>query len=164
MVWGSSLDWTGLSKLQWRAFVNTVINICVPKSEKNILTGLATLSFSKLIVLHRVWGRKLRTIQPIFVRFQVLTSISIKMNTALWDLMACSPVEINVSEARTAFTIRAIVLMLEAIRTSETSVYFYETSRAMSQTVIFNRLAANFKSQLVPWFPQLKTQLHCKGL
>jgi hypothetical protein len=52
-----------------------------------------------------------------FPRFEVLTAASMKM-TVSWDA-PCSLVEVY----------RLIVLMLETASTSETSVYFYQTTR-----------------------------------
>jgi hypothetical protein len=65
------------------------------------------------------------------VRFQVFKEASMKV-TAFWDVAPCSLVEVDdVSEVRTVSIIRArlIALMMEAVRISETSVYFHETSR-----------------------------------
>jgi ABC-type transporter Mla MlaB component len=48
------------------------------------------------------------------------------MMTAFWNMAPCSLIEVNdVSEVRTA----SFALMIEVIRTSETQVYFYETTR-----------------------------------
>jgi hypothetical protein len=52
------------------------------------------------------------------VRFPVLTVASMK--TALWDIAPCSLVEVHG---------RFIALMMEAITTSKTSVYFNTTTR-----------------------------------
>jgi hypothetical protein len=46
------------------------------------------------------------------------------------DVAPCSLVEMtDVLKVRTASIIRAIALMMEAVRTSETSVNFYQTAR-----------------------------------
>jgi hypothetical protein len=60
------------------------------------------------------------------VRFQVLTAASMKM-TAIWDVAPCSPLNwTDVSEARTASN---IWVMLQAVRSSVTLVYFKKTTR-----------------------------------
>jgi hypothetical protein len=48
-----------------------------------------------------------------YVTFQVLRAASMKM-TAFWDVAPCTLVEVD--------------LMMEAVSTCETSVYFYETT------------------------------------
>jgi hypothetical protein len=49
------------------------------------------------------------------------------MKITFWDTAPCSLVEVeHVSEVRTASIVRA---MMDAVRTSETSVYFNETAR-----------------------------------
>jgi hypothetical protein len=53
------------------------------------------------------------------VRFQVLTAASMKFRI-FWDVAPCSHVEVDR---------RYIALMMEAVRTSETSVNFNETTR-----------------------------------
>jgi hypothetical protein len=60
-----------------------------------------------------------------FVRYQVLTAASIKM-TAIWDIAVCSRQQTDVLDMRSASIITA---MMEAVRTSETSVYFNETTQ-----------------------------------
>jgi hypothetical protein len=52
------------------------------------------------------------------MRFQLLMAASMKM-TAFWDIVPCT----IVSEVHTAFI---ITMMMEALCTSEMSVYFYE--------------------------------------
>jgi hypothetical protein len=50
----------------------------------------------------------------------------------IWDVLPCSQILTDVSEMRTAFIIRAmniIALMMEAVRTSETSANIYLTTR-----------------------------------
>jgi hypothetical protein len=64
-----------------------------------------------------------------FVRFQVLTAASMKM-TVFWVVSPCILVEVY-QRFRGACClhyqgIRAIALMMEAARTSETSVNFYQ--------------------------------------
>jgi hypothetical protein len=50
--------------------------------------------------------------------------------TTFWDLTLCSPMEYtNILEVLTVSIIRAIALMIEAVRTYEMSVYFHETTR-----------------------------------
>jgi hypothetical protein len=56
------------------------------------------------------------------LRFEVLTAASMKM-TVFWDVAPCSLVEVY-------RCFRAIVLMMEAVNTSETSVYFNQTTRS----------------------------------
>jgi hypothetical protein len=54
------------------------------------------------------------------------------MMTAFWDVALCSLIEVDqVSEMHTASIIRAMMinLMMEAVCTSETSVYFYKTTQ-----------------------------------
>jgi hypothetical protein len=56
------------------------------------------------------------------VRVQVLTAASTKM-TAFWDIALCSLIEMrytDVFEVHSVSTIRAITLMMETTRTSET--------------------------------------------
>jgi hypothetical protein len=53
------------------------------------------------------------------LRFQVLKAMSIKM-TAFWDVVSYSLVAVDR---------RFIALMMDAVRTSETSVYYNETTR-----------------------------------
>jgi hypothetical protein len=48
----------------------------------------------------------------------------------------------------TAFIIRAVVLVMEAVRPSETSVYFYELHGAISQKVVTFILTAVRTSNL----------------
>jgi hypothetical protein len=60
------------------------------------------------------------------MRFQVLTAASMKAK-AFWDIELCSLVEVDVSEVLTASIIRA--MMMKVVCTSETSVYFNETTR-----------------------------------
>jgi hypothetical protein len=67
------------------------------------------------------------------VRFQVLAAANVKF-VAFWDIVPSS----FVTEDRSF-----ISLMLEAVRTSETSVYFSETHGIISQK------AATFFSQLI---------------
>jgi hypothetical protein len=43
----------------------------------------------------------------------------------------------DVSEVLTAFIIRAIALMMEAVSTSETSVNFYQIGATFQKTAIF---------------------------
>jgi hypothetical protein len=59
--------------------------------------------------------------------FEVLTAASIKM-AAFWVAAPCSLLEV-VSEVLAASIIRAIVLMMEAARTPEALVNFYQTTR-----------------------------------
>jgi hypothetical protein len=58
------------------------------------------------------------------VRFQVLKA-DMKMKI-FWDIASCSLIEIGVSEVH---NMSSIAVMTEAVRTSETSVYFNKTSR-----------------------------------
>jgi hypothetical protein len=58
------------------------------------------------------------------VKFQVLTAVGTKM-TAFWGIAPCSLVEV---EVRTY-----IAMMMEAVCTSETSVYFNITTRRYIQ-------------------------------
>jgi hypothetical protein len=61
------------------------------------------------------------------MRYQVLTAASMKM-IVFWDIAPCSPVVADhISEVRTASIFRA--MMMEAVRKSETSVYYNETIR-----------------------------------
>jgi hypothetical protein len=53
------------------------------------------------------------------VRFQVLTAVGMKVSV-FWDVAPCSHVEVDR---------RFIALMMEAVRTSETSVNFNVTTR-----------------------------------
>jgi hypothetical protein len=62
-----------------------------------------------------------------FVRVQVLTAVSMKM-TALWDKSPCSLVEVN-RRFRGVFCLNRQAQVMETVRTSETSVYFNETTR-----------------------------------
>jgi hypothetical protein len=67
------------------------------------------------------------------VRFQVLTTASMKFRV-FWDVAPCSLFRTDVSEVRTASIISAMVeaviaLMMEAVRTCETSVHTAETTR-----------------------------------
>jgi hypothetical protein len=74
----------------------------------------------------RVVRHKLRLV--VLVRFQVLSAASIK-TAACWDIAPWSLVEVNYfSEVRTASTIRVIALIMEAVRMSETSVYFTKSA------------------------------------
>jgi hypothetical protein len=54
------------------------------------------------------------------MRFQVLTAASMK-TTAFWDI---APLSLGVGRR-----FRAIALMMKAVSTSETSVYFNETTQ-----------------------------------
>jgi hypothetical protein len=56
------------------------------------------------------------------VRFQVLTATSLK-TAALWNIVQCSLVEVD--------------LIMEAARTSETSVYFETTRHCIPEGCIF---------------------------
>jgi hypothetical protein len=50
--------------------------------------------------------------------------------TVFWDIAPCNLVEVaEISEKRTALIIRAIAPMMAAVRTSETSVYFNQSTR-----------------------------------
>jgi hypothetical protein len=56
------------------------------------------------------------------VRFQVLTATSMKFRV-FWDVAPCSHVKLtDVSEVLTASIIRAVALLMEAVRASEPSV------------------------------------------
>jgi hypothetical protein len=57
------------------------------------------------------------------MRFQILRTASIYM-TVFWDTAPCNLMEVDILEVR-----QEIVLMMEAVRTSETSVGFYEIAR-----------------------------------
>jgi hypothetical protein len=48
------LDWIHLAQDtdQWRALVNTVMNLWVPQKAKNFLTNRATISFSRKTLPH----------------------------------------------------------------------------------------------------------------
>jgi hypothetical protein len=67
------------------------------------------------------------------VRFQVLTAVSMKM-TAFWNIVQCSLIEVN-GRFRRSHCLHPlsnewyIVLIMEAVCSSETSVYFKETTR-----------------------------------
>jgi hypothetical protein len=58
------------------------------------------------------------------VTFQFLTAASMKM-TALWEIALCGLVEVD-RRFRGAYCF--IVMMMEAVPTYETSIYFYETA------------------------------------
>jgi hypothetical protein len=59
--------------------------------------------------------------------FQVLTAASMKM-TVFWGIAPCIIVEID-RRFRCAYCFHNIALVMEAARTSETSVYFNENTR-----------------------------------
>jgi hypothetical protein len=64
----------------------------------------------------------------VWVRFQVLTPASMKI-TVFCDVAPCSRYELtDVSEVFTSSIIKVIVLVMEAVSTSETSVNFYKTT------------------------------------
>jgi hypothetical protein len=66
------------------------------------------------------------------VRFQVPTVANMKMIIAFWDVSPCSLVEVD-RRFIGAYCLhhQDIALMLEAVCTSETSVYFSETHTAL---------------------------------
>jgi hypothetical protein len=55
--------------------------------------------------------------------------------TAFWNIAPCSLVQVDVSEVRTAFIITE--MMMDAVRTYETSVNFYENGAISREVVIF---------------------------
>jgi hypothetical protein len=57
-----------------------------------------------------------------FMRFQILTVTSMKM-TAFWDIAPCSLTEMD-RRFRDVYCPIVITLIMESVRTSETSVYF----------------------------------------
>jgi hypothetical protein len=66
-----------------------------------------------------------------YVKFKVLTAASMKTRV-FWDVAPCNVVRVtDVSEVCTAATIRAMIM--EAARTSETSVNFYDIARGNIQ-------------------------------
>jgi hypothetical protein len=77
------------------------------------------------------------------MRYQVLTAASMKM-IAFWDIAPCSPVVADhISEVRTASIIRAM-MMMEAVRKSETSVCYNETTR--------HNIPEDYHLYTVTWF------------
>jgi hypothetical protein len=52
----------------------------------------------------------------------------VKNTTAFWDIAQCSLVQVDRCFRGTYCLIRAIVLMIEAVRASETSVNFYKST------------------------------------
>jgi hypothetical protein len=46
----------------------------------------------------------------------------------LWDIAPCCLIDTDISKMHSTFIMRAIALMMEPVRTSETSVYFNETA------------------------------------
>jgi hypothetical protein len=86
------------------------------------------------------------------VRFQVLTAASMKFRV-LWAVAPCSHVE-YVSELRTATIIWA---MMEAVRTSETSVnvnvttrrYFPEDLKLHERDTLYAKLIFNFLARFL---------------
>jgi hypothetical protein len=82
--------------------------------------------------------------------------------TAFWDIVPCNLGEVDdVSEVLAASII--IALIMQIVRTSETSVYF-ETTRALSQKAVFFRLAAvktkNLKT--LTYYKSTDTLADCK--
>jgi hypothetical protein len=66
--------------------------------------------------------------ETIDLRCQDLTAASMKFRFAFWDVLPCKKLSTDVSEVRAASIITAIIaLMMEAARTSETSVDNYFT-------------------------------------
>jgi hypothetical protein len=69
------------------------------------------------------------------VRFQVLTAASIKFRIVFWDVMPC---KIIVDRGTCYLHDQGSSLMVEAARTSETSVDNYFTRKYISQKTILN--------------------------
>jgi hypothetical protein len=77
------------------------------------------------------------------VRFQLLTAASVKV-VILWNVADCSLVEIDRS-LRGAYYLAA--LMMDAVRTSETSVSFYQmTRRNIAEDSNFRNIFYNIAS------------------
>jgi hypothetical protein len=53
--WGG-LDWIGLAKYRnrWRALVNSVLNVRVPRNAGKLLSGLTSSDLSSSVQFHRV--------------------------------------------------------------------------------------------------------------
>jgi hypothetical protein len=66
------------------------------------------------------------------MRFQVLTAASMTMR-AFWDVAPCSMGEVD-RRFRNAYCLKA--LMIEGVRTSETSVYFETTRRYIPESYL----------------------------
>jgi hypothetical protein len=68
-----------------------------------------------------------KVVKICFMRFQILTVTSMKM-TAFWDIAPCNLTEVD-RRFRDVYCPIVMTLIMEAVRTSETSVYFKETTR-----------------------------------
>jgi hypothetical protein len=87
------------------------------------------------------------------VIFQVLRAASMKV-TALWALrLVISYKQTDVLEVLTASIIRAVKLIsfvMKAVSTSKTQVYFYETTRAISQKDVIFMSKINIHPETTP--------------
>jgi hypothetical protein len=85
------------------------------------------------------------------VGFHVFTAASMKM-TVFWKVEPCSLVKVN-TRFRNAYCLQ----MMEAVRTSESSVYFHETTRHYNAES-FHLITSSFL-KILHWFKNYKLKL-----